>query len=280
MLHKTGKYKWFLGSGQATWDNKGTPIRRVGTIVDINARKLAEVAEEERTQQLAAKNKELEEFTYVASHDLQEPVRTISSFVNLFRETYADKLDDEAKQYLDFMDGASKRSQQLIVDLLDYSRLGKNRETDQVNLNQVLENVLVDLTVRIKESEATVTLGKLPTVEGQATELRLLFQNLISNAIKFRKEDVLPEVHVSAKTTDDEHIFSVSDNGIGIDSKYADRVFVIFKRLHGKSAFEGTGIGLAHCKKVVELHGGRIWFDSEPGNGSTFHFTIPKIHKA
>lgn len=280
LLHKTGKYKWFLGSGQATWDNKGTPIRMVGTIVDINARKLAEVAEEERTQQLAAKNKELEEFTYVASHDLQEPVRTISSFVNLFRETYADKLDDEAKQYLDFMDGASKRSQQLIVDLLDYSRLGKNRETDQVNLDQVLENVLVDLTVRIKESEATVTLGKLPTVEGQATELRLLFQNLISNAIKFRKEDVLPEVHVSAKTTDDEHIFSVSDNGIGIDSKYADRVFVIFKRLHGKSAFEGTGIGLAHCKKVVELHGGRIWFDSEPGNGSTFHFTIPKIHKA
>jgi len=122
---KSGKYKWFLGSGQATWDEDGKPIRMVGTIVDINARKLAEVAEQERTLELAKKNKELEEFTYVASHDLQEPVRTISSFVNLFRDTYGDKLDDEAKIYLDFMDGASKRSQQLIIDLLDYSRIGK-----------------------------------------------------------------------------------------------------------------------------------------------------------
>lgn len=280
LQHKSGKYKWFLGSGQATWDKDGKPIRMVGTIVDINARKLAEVAEQERTIQLAQKNRELEEFTYVASHDLQEPVRTISSFVKLFKQTYSDKLDDEANTYLDFMEGASKRSQQLIVDLLDYSRLGKDRKTEKVNLNQVLQNVLIDLTVRIKESGAEVTLEQLPEIEGQTTELRLLFQNLISNAIKFRKKDITPKIHVSVEANDDEYSFSISDNGIGIDEKYLDRIFVIFKRLHGKSEFEGTGIGLAHCKKVVELHGGRIWVESRLTQGSTFKFCIPVINES
>jgi len=280
LQHKSGKYKWFLGSGQATWDKDGKPIRMVGTIVDINARKLAEVAEQERTIQLAQKNIELEEFTYVASHDLQEPVRTISSFVKLFKQTYSDKLDDEANTYLDFMEGASKRSQQLIVDLLDYSRLGKDRKTEKVNLNQVLQNVLIDLTVRIKESGAEVTLEQLPEIEGQTTELRLLFQNLISNAIKFRKKDITPKIHVSVEANDDEYSFSISDNEIGIDEKYLDRIFVIFKRLHGKSEFEGTGIGLAHCKKVVELHGGRIWVESRLTQGSTFKFCIPVINES
>ncbi|MFT6210334.1 MAG: PAS domain S-box-containing protein, partial [Bacteroidia bacterium] len=226
---------------------------------------------EENTKRTA----ELEEFTYVASHDLQEPVRTISSFVNLFRENYADKLDDEAKQYLDFMDGASQRSQQLIVDLLDYSKLDENRETEQVNLNQVLESVLVDLTGRIKESGALVTVDKLPTIEGQMTNLRLLFQNLISNAIKFHKKDILPKVYISFTTVDNEYVFSISDNGIGIEEKYMDRIFVIFKRLHGKSDYEGTGIGLAHCKKIVELHNGRISVESELEKGSTFLIAIP-----
>ena len=281
LLHKTGKYKWFLGSGQATWNHEDQPVRMVGTIIDINARKLAEVAEQERTLQLAQKNRELEEFTYVASHDLQEPVRTISSFVNLFRETYADKLDEEANVYLDFMDGASKRSQQLIIDLLDYSRIGKERVTETVILKKVLENVMTDITVRIDEANATVTFDdNLPILQGQTTELRLLFQNLISNAIKFRKKNVDPIIHVGYSTSNDNHVFSISDNGIGIDEKYIDRIFVIFKRLHGKSEFEGTGIGLAHCKKVVELHGGKIWVKSELGKGSVFHFSIPMEQKA
>lgn len=275
LLHKSGKYKWFLGSGQATWNSNDKPLRMVGTIIDIHARKLAEVAEQERTLELAQKNKELEEFTYVASHDLQEPVRTISSFVNLFKETYADKLDDEAKLYLDFMDGASKRSQQLIIDLLDYSRIGKERVIETANLNTVIKNVMTDLTVRMDEAKAIVTFDELPTVQAQITELRLLFQNLITNAIKFRKKDTNPIIHIGYSVLEKNHVFSVSDNGIGIEEKYVDRIFVIFKRLHSKTEFDGTGIGLAHCKKVVELHDGKIWVESELGKGSVFYFSIP-----
>lgn len=275
VLTKSGKYKWFLGSGQATWDEDGTPLRMVGTIIDINARKLAEVAEQERADELARKNKELEEFTYVASHDLQEPVRTISSFVSLFKQSYGHKLDEEAMQYLDFMDGASKRSQQLIVDLLDYSRIGKDRKTEEINLNQLLENVLTDLSVRLSETNAKVKVDPLPEIQGLKTELRLLFQNLISNGIKFSRKDTPPVVQISVTSDAEKHTFSVSDNGIGIDPKYIDKIFVIFKRLHGKSEFAGTGIGLAHCKKVVELHGGQIWVESIPNQGSTFKFTIP-----
>lgn len=279
LLHKSGKYRWFQGAGKATWNEDGVAQRMVGTIIDIHARKLAEIAEEERTLQLSQKNKELEEFTYVASHDLQEPVRTISSFVGLFKDTYADKLDEEAKQYLDFIDGASKRSQQLIIDLLDYSRIGKDRKIEPVDLNNVLKNVLTDLTVRIEESEATINVSNLPTIEGQATELRLLFQNLISNAIKFQNKSVPPKINIGVKTSEEEYVFSVSDNGIGIEEKYMNKIFVIFKRLHSKSEFEGTGIGLAHSKKVVELHGGRIWVESKLGEGSVFHIAIPKTNQ-
>lgn len=275
LKHKSGKYRWFLGSGQATWDEDGNPQRMVGTIVDIHARKMAEIAEIDHARALAEKNKELQELTYVASHDLQEPVRTIASFVNLFEETYSEKLDDEAKQYLDFMKEASSRSQQLIIDLLDYSRIGKDKELTTVDLSEVVNEVLTDLSARINETNAKISVGNMPEVTGHGTELRLVFQNLITNAIKFQKKDSIPEITISSKEDSEFWTFSVSDNGIGIDSKYLDRIFVIFRRLHGKSAYEGTGIGLAHCKKVIELHQGKIWVESEPGKGSTFHFTIP-----
>lgn len=278
LKHRSGKYRWFLGSGQATWDHEGNPIRMVGTIVDIHARKMAEEAEVQHARDLADKNKELEEFTYVASHDLQEPVRTISSFVELFRETYGDKLDAEALKWLELMQGASERSQKLIIDLLEYSRLGRKREFAAVNLNNLLDDVRNDLGLRITESKPRVLVDQLPTLQGLETELRLLFQNLISNAIKFRKHGVDPIVHVRYHEEENNHHISVSDNGIGIDEKFFDQIFVIFRRLHSKSEYGGTAIGLAHCKKVVELHHGKIWLDSVVEKGTTFHISFPMDH--
>lgn len=275
LKHKSGKYKWFLGSGHATWTEDGKPKRMVGTIVDIHARKMAEKAEIERSKELAIKNKELEEFAYIASHDLQEPVRTISSFVELFREIYMDKLDDQGREFLDLMEGATTRSQKLIVDLLAYSRIGRHKELVDVDMNEMIDHLLTDLSVRIKESGATITHDQLPVIKGYGTELRLLFQNLVSNAMKFQDKGVKPVVHIGYQRLEEHHKFTVKDNGIGIEDKYFDQIFVVFKRLHGRSEYEGTGIGLAHCKKVVDLHEGRIRVESELHEGTTFHISIP-----
>lgn len=276
LRHKSGAYRWFLGSGQATWNDEGKPERMVGTIVDIHMRKLGEIAEIEHARTLANKNRELEEFTYIASHDLQEPVRTIASFVELFRELYQDKLDDRAKEFLDLMEGASMRSQQLIVDLLEYSRIGRNRKVSEIDMNQLVKEILTDLSVRIKETKAKVDSEKLPKVFGYPTEMRLLLQNLITNAVKFTNPDVVPHVSITSIDHEDETEFVIKDNGIGIDEKFFEQIFVVFKRLHGRKEFEGTGIGLAHCKKVAEIHHGRIWVRSEVGKGSEFHFTVAK----
>ncbi len=277
LKHKEKGYRWFLGAGQALWNDEGKPTRMVGTIVDIHARKLGEEAEIKHARQLAEKNKELEEFTYVASHDLQEPVRTIASFVELFREFYADKLDDQANEFLDLMEGASLRSQQLISDLLQYSRIGRKRELSAIDMNELVGEVVDDLTLRIRETEAELQVAdNLPQLMGFRTELRLLVQNLVTNALKFTRENVSPRVVISFAENEEEYEFLVADNGIGIDEKFFDQIFVVFKRLHGRSEFEGTGIGLAHCKKVVDLHRGRIWVTSKVGEGTTFHFTIPK----
>ncbi len=275
LKHKSGKYRWFLGSGKATWDDDGKPDRMVGTIIDIHARKMAEDAEQQRSAELESKNQELEQFIYVASHDLQEPVRTIRSFVDLFNMDYADQIKDEGKLYLKFIKEASQRSERLIIDLLDYGRIGKKQEMQMVDLNKVLDDVLVDLSVRINEANAQVLSERLPVVVGFPTDLRLLFQNLIGNAVKFRKMDVTPEVRVSVKKNPSEFEFAISDNGIGIAEKHLDAIFIIFRRLHGKTEYEGTGIGLAHCKKIVEQHGGQIWVSSVVGNGTTFYFTLP-----
>lgn len=274
--HHSGKYKWFSASGQALWDEEGNPLRVVGTLIDIHARKVAEEAELKRSAELAAKNRELEELTYVVSHDLQEPVRTIAGFAGLFADTFGDELNEEGHQYLHYMQDAAERSQQLILDLLDYARIGKEKTFEEVDLGSALEDVKVDLSLKIKETDTRIEVGNMPTVHGLKTELRLLLQNLISNSIKFRKPDTAPVIRIHSVEHENEFEITVSDNGIGIDQPYLESVFVIFKRLHGKSAYEGTGIGLAHCKKVVEMHGGRIWVTSEVGEGSTFHFTLAK----
>lgn len=227
--------------------------------------------------ELEKKNNELEEFVYIASHDLREPLRTTSSFVDLFQRQYKGKLDEKADTYLSYITQASERMRTLINDLLDYSRLGTNKELKKLDCNAILQEVLTDLGVALTEANANITYSSLPVINGHPTAIKQLFQNLLANGIKFRKKDVAPAINVSAKEQDGSWKISVTDNGIGIQKQHSDKIFAIFQRLHTRKEYEGSGIGLAHCKKIVELHKGNIWVESEPGVGSTFHFTIPAI---
>lgn len=245
-------------------------------IRDISFRKDAERSMEEFSQQLQNKNKELEQFTYVASHDLQEPLRTITSFSEILAEKYKGHLDETGNKSLQFILDATGRMSRLIKGLLDYGRLGKSEDRGEINCNQLIEEVTNDLGTIIKDTKTQIEIKNLPKVNGYRIELRLLFQNIISNAIKFRKEGQVPMIKINAVSKKGEVVFSIKDNGIGIAEEHKDRIFEIFQRLHNRNEFEGTGIGLAHCRKIVELHGGRIWVESEPDKGSSFYFTIPK----
>jgi PAS domain S-box-containing protein len=227
-----------------------------------------------RTAELERKNKELEQFAYVASHDLQEPLRTTTGFVEALRKQYKGMLDEHADRYLDYIAQSSDRMKTLIKDLLDYSRIGREKQFVPVDCNSMLAEVLTDLDSVIRENEAVIEARNLPVVNAFPTELKLLFQNLISNSIKFKRPGITPLIHVDVLLEDGHWKFSVQDNGIGIDPSHQDRIFIIFQRLHNRSDYEGSGIGLAHCKKIVELHGGVIWVESVPGKGSTFFFTI------
>jgi PAS domain S-box-containing protein len=234
----------------------------------------------QRTAELETKNKELEQFAYVASHDLQEPLRTTSSFVGFLKEEYYGKLDDNANSYLEYISQASDRMQTLIKDLLDYSRIGRSGVLQDVDCNQILTDVLADLSNAIEKSAANISAqNALPIVKGYATELKQLFQNLISNSIKFHRDNIPPMINISSKKVAGGWEFSFSDNGIGIEKQHHDRIFIIFQRLHNRTEYEGSGIGLSHCKKIVELHGGKLRVDSELGKGSNFKFTIHNMEK-
>lgn len=275
-FHKDGSIVWVYCRGKVIeWDETGQPIRMVGCHVDITKLKKAEDTEKYAIQ-LEKKNKELKEFAYVASHDLQEPLRTINSFVDILKEEYEDKLDQDANTYLRYISEGAKRMSALVKDLLDYNRLGANSEHKDVDLNTIMEQVRADLNATVKKQEAELIVNSLPTVSGQETELRLLFQNLISNALKFSKKEVKPRIKVSCKEDGSQYLFSVEDNGIGIEEEFKERIFVIFQRLHSASAYEGTGIGLALCRKIVDSHGGEIKVTSVPGQGSNFLFTLPR----
>jgi light-regulated signal transduction histidine kinase (bacteriophytochrome) len=245
-------------------------------VLDIAARKRDEEALKRTAADLERSNKELEQFAYVASHDLQEPLRMVSSYTQLFAKRYKDQLDDKAEKYIDYVVDGAVCMQRLINDLLAYSRVGtRGKLMEPTDSHSVLGEALQNLQVAIDESRAIITNDDLPTLRADASQLGQVFQNLIANAIKFRGESP-PRIHVSARDRGGDWFFSISDNGIGIDPQHEDRVFAIFQRLHTKQEYPGTGIGLALCKRIVERHGGKIWFESEPGKGSTFYFTIPK----
>jgi signal transduction histidine kinase len=236
------------------------------------AERTAELAE--RAKDLERSNMELQQFAYVASHDLQEPLRTIASFTQLLAKRYNDKLDDKARDFINFAVDGSKRMQTLINDLLAFSRVGtQGRPHEPTRCDALLDRVLKSLKIAIQESGAVITRDPLPVVVADDVQLGQLFQNLIGNAIKFRGEDV-PRVHISAERQGNAWKFLVRDNGIGIFPEHQDRIFVIFQRLHTKAKYPGTGIGLAICKKIAERHGGRVWFEPAPGGGSAFYFTI------
>ena len=247
-------------------------------IRDITERK----AEEELRRighELEIRNRELEQFAYLASHDLQEPLRTIANFTQMLSNQYQGHLDEEGRRATSFVLEAVERMSNLITDLLDHSRIGRSSEFEEIDCNQLVKAVLDDLSMAISQEKANVHVAFLPTIKGQRTELQLLFQNLIGNSIKFRNAEIPPEISISAIRKTDAWQFSVQDNGIGINPAYIDKIFQLFQRLHGRKQYEGTGIGLAHCKKIVKLHQGEIWVDSLPGRGSTFHFTIRDARK-
>lgn len=202
-------------------------------------------------------------------------MRTVSSFAGLLEEEYSDKLDENASQYIEFITQASKRMSELVKGLLDYSRIGKGKEKVIIDCNEIVNDIQQDLSVVISETKTKIKVENLPTISAYNTELRLLFQNLISNAIKFRKKDQMPVINISAKKMGQHYHFSIKDNGIGIAKEHLEKIFIIFQRLHNKHEYNGSGIGLAHCRKIVALHEGEIWVESELERGSNFHFTIP-----
>jgi PAS domain S-box-containing protein len=247
-------------------------------VLDITDRKRAEEAVQRMTEDLRRSNAELEQFAYVASHDLQEPLRMVASYTKLLEQKYQGRLDADADEFINYVVDGATRMQQLINSLLDYSRVGtRGGDFAPTSCERIIKEVQANLEIAIQESGTRITYDPLPIVKGDATQLALLFQNLIGNAIRFRRERP-PEIHISAKRSDRSWLFSVRDNGIGMEPQYFDRIFVIFQRLHTRSEYAGTGIGLAICKKIVERHGGRIWVESELDKGSTFFFTLP-IHE-
>ncbi len=245
-------------------------------IRDVSDRKRAEEQLRQTAAELERSNAELQQFAYVASHDLQEPLRMVASYTQLLSRRYKDKLDADAEEFIAYAVDGAQRMQALINDLLAYSRVGtRGRPLEPVDTGGVVDQVLADLRPTIEEDGATVTRGELPIVMGDGVQLGQLFQNLIGNALKYRRLDVPARVEVEAERLGREWRFAIRDNGIGVAPEYAERVFVIFQRLHTRTEYPGTGIGLAICKKIVERHGGRIWIDSVPGEGTTFSFTLP-----
>ena len=248
-------------------------VRKLNAALEVKvAARTAELAE--RARDLERSNMELQQFAYVASHDLQEPLRTIASFTQLLAKRYADKLDDKAREFIAFAVDGSKRMQTLINDLLSFSRVGtQGRPLVPVSTDAVLDAVLKNLKRGIEESRAIITRDPLPVVLADELQLSQLLQNLIGNALKFRRDDTI-RVHIGAARTATGWNISVGDNGIGVAPEHSERIFVIFQRLHTKTQYPGTGIGLAICKKIAERHGGRIWLEPTPGGGSTFIFSI------
>jgi len=252
-----------------------TLLGAVVILKDITRQKQTQESLSRQARELARSNADLEQFAYVASHDLQEPLRMVANYTQLLARRYKDKLDQDALDFINYAVDGAVRMQGLINDLLQYSRVGtRGKKFAPVDCSDVLGTAIANLRRSIEESRAIITNEDLPTIVADGAQLAQLFQNLIGNALKFHGEEA-PRVHISCRQDNGEWLFSVTDNGIGIDPQYKERIFIIFQRLHGLSEYAGTGIGLAICKKIIERHGGRIWVDSELGKGAKFSFTIP-----
>ncbi|WP_078832571.1 PAS domain-containing sensor histidine kinase [Sediminibacterium ginsengisoli] len=278
-----GKYAYIYDKGYIIRNPEGKPIRVIGATQNVSPRREAEALLLElnnrlkrRAEELAASNIELERFAYVASHDLQEPLRMVSSFLQLFKKKYHNQIDETADQYIHFAIDGAERMRKLILDLLEYSRVGSNREGfEETDLNKLLSEMVAFFNRLISDTGAVINIGPMPEIWANRTQISQLFQNLVGNAIKY-SGDKTPEISISYTDEPEKYIFHVQDNGIGIDPVNFNKIFVIFQRLHSKRDYSGTGIGLAICKKIVEKHGGTIWVESEPGKGSRFSFSISK----
>lgn len=276
-------YKYIYDRGYIIYNENNEPVRMIGAMQDLTERKSHEnmlqklnMSLERRAKELAESNEELERFAYVASHDLQEPLRMVTSFLQLIQKRYNDKLDSKGHQYIRYAVDGAERMKKLILDLLEYSRVNSSKvEFQQVDVNEIVQEVKKTYKSLLKETDGTVRAGEMPTIKANKTQILQLFQNLIGNAIKYRKDEP-PVIDISVEEEKSFYKFKIADNGIGIQPKFYHKIFVIFQRLHNREEYSGTGIGLAICKKIVEKHGGKIWVTSEPGQGSTFYFNLPK----
>jgi PAS domain S-box-containing protein len=257
-------------------NESGVPVGMISVVMDMTERKRYEDQLSEGAEALRRSNAELEMFAYLASHDLQEPLRMITSYLQLLVQRYGDRFDGDAREFIDFAVDGSQRMKALINDLLAYSRIQRGEWiASPVDLQKTFEHAMRNLQGTVDDTHAEVTHDPLPDVQGNKSQLVQVFQNLIANALKFRRENAPPRIHISVREDKKEWVFSVSDNGIGIDNQYLDRIFVIFQRLHNHTKYAGTGIGLAICKRIIENHHGRIWAESTVGVGTTIYFTLP-----
>lgn len=277
LMKNDKSYSHILEIGTPRFLPDGSFAGYMGSCLDITEMKAAQIELDNQTKELKRSNEELEQFAYVASHDMQEPLRMIGSYIHLVEKNLHSGNIKDVDEFMKYVTDGVNRMQALINDLLHYSRVNrKGSSFAKVNVNEVVKIAVTHLTKRIEENQAIVTCDLLPEVSGDYSQLTRLFQNFIDNAIKFKAADRKPVIHISVKEVGENYEFAVSDNGIGIDDKFHNRIFVIFQRLHTRTEYEGTGIGLAVCKKIVERHGGEIRVESEVDKGTTFYFTIKK----
>jgi len=279
-----GSYAFVKDRGIIIRDQKRNALRMLGAITDIthqkqyeNSLKKLNESLAKQAKELAMSNAELEQFAYVASHDLQEPLRMVTSFLTQLNKKYGDQLDEKAQKYIHFAVDGAKRMRQIILDLLEFSRIGKQlSEPDTIAISNVIHEVELLYRRPVLQKKAVIKTGKLPTIKSYYGPLLQIFQNLIGNSLKYSKKDVPPVIEIQCESLEKYWRFSISDNGIGIDPAYHEQIFVIFQRLHAQGEYQGTGMGLSIVKKIIEKLGGSIWLESSPGIGSTFYFCLPK----
>jgi light-regulated signal transduction histidine kinase (bacteriophytochrome) len=256
------------------------PLRLFGILQDVTEKKLAEIEREKLVNDLELRNAELEQFAYVASHDLQEPLRMVTSFLTQLEKKYGDVVDVKGRQYIHFAVDGAKRMREIILDLLDFSRIGKTEDDlEEVDFNKLMNEILALYRRQIENLKARVKFEKLPILYTYKTPVRQVFQNLIGNSLKYHKTGIAPVIEICCIENETHFQFSIKDNGIGIAPEYFDKIFIIFQRLHNKDEYGGTGMGLAIVKKIIENQGGKIWVESAEGKGATFYFTLLKNNK-